>query len=256
MSVQVRRSRFLPPVPAEPQGGTLVFQDGFAAGNFAKWNSLQWSTSGTVRNTAGTAYSGTGEYPAQVVAIDGRTDVARFELRDGDSPFGGTERSEIGEPFTITPGDVECHPGDERWIGWDMKFHSTYPTPDAASGWNLVWQWHNGSADGSPAFVLDMDTDDIIYLANNDASGYQRTAVQAMVRDTWQRWVVHVKFSDNPAIGYADVWVDGVLKINHEMRRTMVVGDDLCYFKCGTYRDPVNSVTAISYYDNLKITAP
>lgn len=256
MTFQVRRPRLLPAAPTEARGTTTVFSDGFAAGNFNKWNSLQWSTSGVVRNTTGSAYSGTGEYSCQVVAIDGRTDVARFELRDGDSPFLGTERTEIGEPFTTTPGDVQAPAGSERWIAWDMKFASDYPVPAGSSNWNLIWQWHNDSSSGSPAFVLDIDTDDVIYLANNDASGYQRTAVQSVVRNTWQRWVIHVIFSDSLAVGRGSVWVDGVLKINDEARKTLVTGDTTCYFKCGTYRDPVNTATAISYYDNILITSP
>lgn len=259
MPVRIPRPRFVraaPAGPAEPQGSTPFFSDSFSTGNFSKWNSLQWNAGGTIRNGAGTAYSGTGEYPCQVVAIDGRTSVARFELRDGDIPFSDTERTEIGEPFTSTLADVEVHQGDERWFGWDMKFHSTWPVPHASSIWFVVWQWHISTAVGASAVCLDIDSDDVIYFANNNETGYQRTAVQSVVRDQWQRWVCHIKFSDNPAVGYVEVWVDGVAKIPKEFRRTMAVGDTSSYHKLGVYRDAVNTATAIVYFDNLSYTAP
>lgn len=240
---------------AASSGGSTVqpiFSDGFA--NLNKWESLQWSTAGTVRNTAGTSYTANNEYPCTVVAIDGRANVLRFELRDGDSPFGGTERTEIGDPFTNTSGDMTAFIGDERWICWDMKFDSTWPIPPSSSGWNLIWQWHQSSSSvGSPACVIEMSDDDKLYITNNDASGYVWTPIMTCVRNTWQRWIVHVKFSDNPAVGFVEVFVDGVTKVAKEFRRTLVVGDTSCYFKMGTYRDSVNTATAISYRDNFAI---
>lgn len=242
-------------VTVEPQGGTSLFTDDFATGNFSKWGFLEWNTGGTIRQTAGTSYSGTGEYSAQIVSIDGRANVARFELRDGDIPFGSSERAEISRPIPAL--SVDAVPGDARWIAWDMKFHASWPVPHPSSNWMLFWQWHQATGTASPALTLDIDTDDVVYLANNDSSGgFQRTAVQAMVRDTWQRWVVHARFSEDPAVGYAEVWVDGVQKISHEFRRTLVPGDTSCYLKTGLYRDAVNTATAIHYIDNYKITSP
>lgn len=255
MTFQVRRSRLLPAAAAEPRGSTTVFSDGFATNNFSKWNSLQWSSSGVVRNTNGAAYGGTGEYSGQIVSIDGRADVARFELRDGDSPFLGTERTEIGEPIAIPTAAIV--PGDERWIAWDWKFHATYPTTNPASDWDIGWQWHPNDDTASPAICLNHTADDNIKLGYyQPGPNLKETTVQAMVRDTWQRWIVHVLFSDNPAVGFVDVWVDGVKKINHELRATMIDGDDGSYFKIGTYRDPVNTATSIVYVDNILITAP
>src|SRR5690606_22339915 len=139
----------------------------------------------TGRNDDCQSYDGTSDYSATVVA-DGahHPHASRFELRDGDSPFLGTERTEIGE----LAGVADVTEGDERWVGWDMKFDPTFPTPAPESGWTLVWQWHHDSSEGSPPLCLDIDTDDVIYLANNDPSGYQRTAMTPVVRGRWQRW--------------------------------------------------------------------
>lgn len=236
--------------PKEPRGRTLIFFDGFAAGSYTpKWSSCQWKD----RNDDCSTYDGESDYPATVVA-DGphHPHASRFELRDGDSPFLGTERTEIGEPT----GVADVVEGDERWVAWDMKFDSTFPAPHASSGWTVPWQWHHNSSEGSPPLCLDIDTDETIYVANNDVSGYQRTAISTVVRNRWQRWVLHIMFSADEEIGFVEGWIDGELVFPKEFRKTMIPLDTGNYFKMGIYRDPVNTATAIVYHDNLIITAP
>jgi hypothetical protein len=249
----VSRSRVLSGNPVtEPRGNTVLFQDDFASGAFTNWGSCQWKAgAAAVRNDDCSTYNGTSEYSATVASDGGaHPHAARFEVRDGDSPFLGTERSEIGEPH----GAASVVPGDTRWVGWDMKFDSTWPVPVASSGWCAIWQWHPNSSTGSPPICLDIDGDDVIYLANDDGSGYQRTAVQSVQRNVWQRWVIKTYFTDQTT-GYASVWVDGVNVLPQHSRRTLVVGDTGAYFKAGVYRDPVNTATAIRWLDNIIITA-
>lgn len=231
----------------EPRGNTLIFAEGFESGAFTNWNSCQW----TGRNDDCQTYNGTSDYSAAVVNDGpGHPHAARFELRDGDSPFGGTERTEIS-------CDVTAEPGDERWMAWDMKFDASFPTPVSGSGWTVPWQWHQSSDSvGSPALCLDIDSDDTIYVANNDASGYLHTAISPVVRGVWQRWVLHAVFSDNAAVGFVEGWIDGALVFPKEFRKTLITGDTFCYFKNGLYRDPVNTATAILYHDNIIMTAP
>lgn len=233
--------------PKEPRGNTLIFAEGFESGAFTNWGSCQW----TGRNDDCQTYNGTSDYSATVVDDGpGHPDAARFELHDGDSPFLGTERTEIAGVVTIAPGD-------ERWIAWDMKFDSTFPVPDPDSDWTIFWQWHQSSDTvGSPALCLDIDATDTVMVANNDASGYLRTPITTVTRDQWQRWVLHVVFSDDEEVGFVEGWIDGELAFPKEFRRTMVVDDTSCYFKTGIYRDPVNTLTAILYHDNILITAP
>jgi hypothetical protein len=225
-----------PPPPA----ASPIFADDFSTGNFAKWDSCQWRN----RNDDCKAYNGTSDYMASVVAIDGRPHVARFEVRNGDvPPFGGGERAEIAEP----PG-MEVVRGDERWITWDMKFDQTWPTPVS---WCLVSQWHHNSSSGSPPLTLTMDEGDNIVVRNDNED--LRTTVQPVQRNAWQRWVVHTKFSDDPTVGFVEVWVDGVQKMPKQFRRTMVPGDTGNYFKMGVYRDAAHTATMINYFDNFAI---
>lgn len=237
---------------ARQVGANVLFQDDFSSGNFHKWGQLQWSTSGVVRNGNGSDYSGTGEYSGQVVnAGTGHETAARFELRNGDMPFGGTERTEIAEPG---PDQANLYPteGAEFWIEFDLKFDSAWPVPVAASGWCLIMQWH-GDGDTSPPACLDIDSDDHIYIANNEGAGYERHDLGAVVRNTWQHWVWHIKFSQNGAVGFNEISIDGVpvLPLTHMV--TINAGETFNYFKMGIYRDPDNSATGILFYDNFLI---
>jgi hypothetical protein len=143
--------------------------------------------------------------------------------------------------------------GDERWISFDLKFDSRWPVPHVDSGWFIFFQWHGSGSTSSPPLALDIDTDGVIYLVNNDSSGYQRTAVQSVVRNQWQRWVIHAKFSDDEAVGFAEVTVDGAPVLPRTSMATMIPGEPSNYLKIGIYRDPVNTATAILYYDNVSI---
>ena len=230
---------------------TSTITDAFETGNFKGWNLCQWNAGGSIRNDNCETYSGTGEYAATVVNESAaHPKSARFELRNGDIPFGSTERAEIARPDDGSGYVVE---GDERWISFDLKFDSRWPVPDARSSWTIFFQWHGSGSTSSPPLALDIDTDDVIYLVNNDSSGYQRTPVQSVVRNQWQRWVIHAKFSDDDAVGFAEVTIDGAPVLPRTSMATMIPGEPSNYLKIGIYRDPVNTATAILHYDNFSI---
>jgi hypothetical protein len=72
----------------------------------------------------------------------------------------------------------------------------------------------------------------------------------------WQHWEIHAKFSESLAVGFAEVKIDGAIVVAQHARRTIRVGDTGNYFKCGLYRDPVNTATAILWHDNITFLAP
>jgi hypothetical protein len=231
---------------------TSMITNAFETGNFKGWDSCQWNAGGSIRDDNCQTYSGTGEYSATVVKESAEhPQSARFELRNGDIPFGRGERAEIARPEGSFSDVVE---GDERWISFDLKFDSTWPVPRVDSGYFIFFQWHGSGSTSSPPLALDIDTNDVIYLANNDSSGYHRTAVQSVVRNQWQRWVIHAKFSDDDAVGFAEVTIDGAPVLPRTRMATMIPGESSNYLKIGIYRDPVNTATAILYYDNVSIS--
>lgn len=232
----------------EPQGGTLVFETSFEPGNFTEFLSCQW----TGRNDDCQAYNGTADYAATVTTLDGRPHVARFEVRNGDiPPFGGNERAEIA-----APEDITFVAGDELWFGLDIKFPSDFPNPTASSGWFIVFQWHSVGEGGGPPLTLDVDPDGILWLANEDDENWLWSEIGPITRGSWVRYVVHALASPNPAVGFVEVFQDGVEALPLENRMTMRTDGQPHYMKMGTYRDSANTATSVVYFDNLKITAP
>jgi hypothetical protein len=229
----------------------MMFTETFASGAFTSWNSCQW----TGRNDGCQTYNGSADYSATVVAVDGRPHVARFEVRDGDiPPFGGGERAEIAAPGPDGGASLLTRPGDERWFAFDMKLDSTFPT---LSGWGgLVWQMHSNAAGKSPPLCLNIDASGNLALANNDSSGYLWTDLGPAVKGSWRRYVIHAKFSDDEAVGFREMWIDGARVVDLTFCRTMIPGDAHNYMKLGHYRDDTSTSTAIVYYDNIAITGP
>ena len=248
---RIRRRWTRPPEWVEPQGATVLFEESFASGAFTNWNSCQW----TGRNDDCQLYDGVADYSAAVVAIDGRPDVARFELRDGEAPpFGGDERTEISGPGPNGGADLITEPGDERWFAFDMKLDASFPTP--AGGGGLVWQLHPNAPDTSPPLCLNIDASGNLAISNNDVSGYLWTDLGPAVKGTWRRYVIHALFSDDDTVGFREMWIDGVQVEPKTFCKTMIPGDIYNYMKIGHYRDALSTSTAILYFDNLKITAP
>ncbi len=101
----------------------------------------------------------------------------------------------------------------------------------------------------SPPLCLDIATDDVVYLANNNSVGYQRTPVVQVPRDGWHRWEVHAKFST--IAGFAEVSIDGNVVLPVHTRRTMVAGEPDNYFKCGLYESSAETATRVVWHDNL-----
>jgi hypothetical protein len=234
----------------EPAGPVAAFSTSFEGGNFTEFNSCQW----TGRNDDCQTYNGTSDYSATVVAVDSRPHVARFEVRDGDvPPFGGGERSEIAGPGPNGGADLITTPGTEFWFAFDMKIDAAFPNP---AGWGgLLWQLHANAVGSSPPLALNIDSSGNLAIANNDSSGYLWSDLGSAVKGSWRRYVIHAKFSDDEAVGFREMWIDGVRVEPLTMCKTMIPGDTYNYLKLGHYRDDTSTGTAIAFFDNLRITS-
>lgn len=227
-------------------GSTLLFESSFESA-FTDWHTCQWQS----RNDDCSTYNGTSEYPATIVTSDGRPTAARFELRDGDvPPFGGNERTEI-----TAPPICDVTEGDERWWSWDMAFSGSWTAPTGS--FCLVMQWHHlASESGSPPLCLDIDTDNHMYVANNDASGYTRLDIGPVDPGEWHNYSFHAVFSEDDEVGFVEARIDGALVLPRHYHRTLVVGDGGGYLKFGIYRASSNTATHIVLFDNVRVYGP
>lgn len=223
-----------------PVGSRQLFVGNFDSRDFCQWETVQ----NRVANTPGCSY--TQNFYGMKVQSDGQLHptAARFEVRDGDIPeFGGGERAEVRAPQVM-----EVHEGDERWYEFSLKFGSTFPVPRS---WFEVMQWHAGN--GSPPLALEVGTDATLQLVDNRGEAPRRT-IGAVKRGTWVKYVLHVKFSNDLTIGFAEVYQDGKRVVAKHSRRTM--GSAVGYLKTGVYRDAQERSTAVLWQDDLRVTAP
>lgn len=230
-------------------GSRVVFAGDYDNGSLTQWWTLQARDHnehpGTYCTYSACVRDGGPEHPT----------AGRFEVRDGDVPsFGGGERAEVRTGDGLTSG-AYVREGDERWYDFAIKFDETFVNPRRGSdGWFIVMQWFPGDNGLLPPLALQVSRAGMLELGGAGAATDFRRSIGPVEPGVWNRYVVHVKFSVDPAVGFAEVWRDGVLAVPRYSRPTMA--SDVSYLKQGVYRDAGASGTQVVWHDGLRITAP
>lgn len=143
-----------------------------------------------------------------VGARDG-TKAGRFEVRDGDNPFGDSERS-------VTQMLPEAGPGADRWYTWSMLMDSKFRVNGATDGRYLtVTQWSNDKGGQPPiGFYVNRNTLTLQVNIQDSIKKSVRSARPwgvplASVRNRWVDYAMHVKWSAG-GDGFIELYVDGV----------------------------------------------
>jgi hypothetical protein len=231
-----------------PQGGTVLFSDTFSDGNYCDYNRVQ------NRKYTGPAC----KYHDASYALRTVDGAARFEVRSGDSPgggLGGGERSEISQDSA----SWQATEGDEWYVQERLRLSDEFEP----GRWTILTQFHSGS--GSPPLSLQVSRKGALILRSsgkagefNEAAGKgDRELVPADVfmdmRGQWFEVDLHVRWSNRPKLGGAEVYVDGELVAPWREQRTMA--SSRIYWKGGIYRAPTDS-TQILWLDDLVISEP
>lgn len=230
-----------------PVGSKVVFTGDYDTANLTQWWTLQ-----------ARGFSG---FPAlyctysACVRDDGSSHptAARFEVRDGDiPPFGGGERSEVRTGDGNTSGAYVSE-GDERWYELSIKFDETFRNTRMDSfGWFIVMQWFPG--DAAPPLALQVSRADTLQIGGDGVSREYQRDIGPVEPGVWVDYVLHVKFSNNPAVGFVEAWADGKLAVPKYSRPTM--NSPQSYLKQGIYRDANTSGSQVVWHDGLRVTAP
>jgi hypothetical protein len=247
-----------------PQPPPFLWTGNYETGNFHQWPSCQSV------GVPGGAASWCHEYAHNHYSLQIVTNVkrqgnfgAKFELHDGDEPFGGTERTEVSS--SGTPSDAL--PGDERWYQFSTMFSTTFPSNHASQGWGVVNQWHDRS-DHSPPMSMDVGWIDghwVLRINRQSSPGVSIGSVvpwkTPLANGTWHDIKLHIKWSTDPDVGFVELWHNGVQQTLHDdgitgcentlrcMVQTLTPGGDGVYFKQGIYRKTSVNGTAIVYLD-------
>ncbi len=137
------------------------------------------------------------------------TKAARFEVRDGDNPFGDSERAET----QMLP---EAGQGAERWYTWSTLMTDAFRANGANGGSYLtITRWSNDKGGAAPVgFYVNQNQLTLQVNLQKSTKVFTRAARPwgvplASVRNRWVDYAMHVKWSAN-GDGFIELFVDGV----------------------------------------------
>jgi hypothetical protein len=101
--------------------------------------------------------------------------------------------------------------------------------------------------------TLQVTQDNYLELGGAGAAVPYRRKISPVKPGQWVDYVVHVKFSEDPNVGYAEVYENGKLVVEKHYRPTLVAGGGGAYYKQGVYRDVESTGTQVVWHDGLVI---
>jgi hypothetical protein len=135
--------------------------------------------------------------------------------------------------------------GEEYYYKWSTQFSADYPSADT---WQLFTQWHHDGPNGSPPLEFFVWGERIfLRLEGRD----DRVVWSApLVRGQWQDFILHVKWSSSPKVGFVELYYNGELVLPRQFSATLFRGMQN-YLKQGLYRDESIGETGVVYHDGM-----
>ncbi|MET0401387.1 MAG: polysaccharide lyase [Cystobacter sp.] len=160
-------------------------------------------------------------------------------VRQGDNPIKASgNRNELVYLSHETPGS-------EYFYKWSTLFPSSFP---ASPKWALFTQWHQEGHSGSPPLEFYV-VDDTLTLRVGGSSG--KIVWRApLVREHWNDFVLHVKWSSNKKDGFIELFHDGKLVMPRQYMATQFTSQRN-YLKLGLYRDASIKPEGVVYHDGF-----
>ena len=177
----------------------------------------------------------------QVVGAPARegNKALKVTVRQGDNPVNASgNRNEL---FRATYEPV----GSEYYYKWSTLFPWDFPS---SPRWQVFTQWHHDGCCGSPPLEFFVINDTM----NMRVGGSSGTVLwqEPVRRGQWNDFVMHVKWSADPKVGFVELYHNGKLvlpKRNIATRYPNMAG----YIQLGYYRDAAISQTASLYHDGF-----
>jgi uncharacterized membrane protein YgcG len=215
---------------------------------------------------------------ANVAAESGRITTAPFasmpggkayrvEIREGDSPGGYGERSELAMGNPEKAGVPVFHEGEEVWIAFQFRMQSPYPISENHNAWNLIFQLHQAGGSSPPPFEINVERN--LFIASHRPSeaqtGGEVGSWPAEV-DKWSKFLLHVKFSSNAGVGFVEMFGElnedksGIVPLLANMKMPTIFEQGgvpvPTHARIGTYRGNwAPRPTAVTYYGGFTVAA-
>jgi polysaccharide lyase-like protein len=228
---------------SEPPG-MLLWSGDMETGDVSQFQETPWNT--------------VGGPPPKVVEQPVRSGRYAVEL----SLVGATAPDEgicCGSRNEIEPKFRDMAEGEDLWFAFSTYLDANFPTYYA--DFQTIMQFKQ-NFDGSPPLEMTVEEGEFRIeggYGHPDGSQLFREPVGHADKDRWIDWILHVKFSPDPKVGYVEVWRDGQLVLPRfaPPGGTMYVnpadGSALSSVKTGYYRERnIDSVGRI-FFDEWRI---
>ncbi len=191
-----------------------------AAGSAVAATNLLWSggfTTGTL--SAYTLQACPGGVTVVPDPLTGIGNVAKFTVTDTSTPTYCP-----GQVFSANPSASLLTPrmfnnGDDRFISVSTLFPVGFPS---ITNWFQFAEFYGAPYGGSPPIGLDVKGNSL-GLFRDKTHGYDNPWLAPIKQGTWEKLIVHVKFSDIPTVGFVEIWLNGV-------RQTFKDGSQRLYY--------------------------
>jgi hypothetical protein len=202
-----------------------VWMGDFETGNLSQWDHTQSVASNRLLVVADPVREG--RYALKVT------------VKRGDDPINASgNRNEL-----LYMGLEE--PGSEYFYKWSTLFPASFPR---SPKWQLFTQWHHEGSSGSPPVEMYV-VDDELRLRVGGVGGtvLWRAPLQ---REKWNDFILHVKWSPDPKVGFVEMYHDGELALPLRRMATQYKGERN-YLKIGLYRDESISPDGVLFHDGF-----
>jgi len=164
----------------------------------------------------------------------------RVEVRQGDDPINAS-----GDRAELVWAPVETE-GNDRYYAWSTMWASDFPSIPT---WQAFTQWHHTGNTGTPPLEMYVNGE-TMYLA----IGAHETVVwtHPLARGTWHDFILHVKWSSDPSVGFVELWYDGKQELLKTNGDTMYPGQDNI-MKQGLYRNDTIAAVGVLYHDGMTV---
>lgn len=162
-----------------------------------------------------------------------------------------------GSRNEILPRFRDVRPADDLYFGFSTYLAPGFPT---SGGWQVITQFKQ-HFDGSPPLSLNVEEDQFKIAGGYGHPDGPRPFAEPVgmaVTGQWIRWVLHVRFSANPSVGFVEVWKDSELVLPRYAPATGTLypdpeGVDSSYLKIGYYRDQAIAAPGTIVFDDWRI---
>jgi len=235
--------RSLPPPPRPPP----LWQAGFEGGLLDEWVAIQQDESTTNKARIDTDFSREG------------LQSARFEIQPGDAhPGDGTARQKLRGAKKPDGIELRFTEGQDRYFGFSLRLREDYPMDPGK--WQVLAGWVS-TFPNPLKLSTSFETNQFRLEGQDGSTIYWKGPV---VKGAWLDFVVRVKFSTDPAVGFLEVWYkrpqDSALvkqtMSNGTQRQpfaTMESTASYSYLKAGLYRDRSFTTPSVAWFDAWRI---